>query len=234
MTQKTILVVAAHPDDEILGCGGTIARHTNSGDSVHILILAEGATSRQNERNVEAAERELEALRQSARQAATILGSAPTQFAGLPDNRLDGVELLDIIKTIEAVIEEIRPCTVYTHHGADLNIDHELVHRAVLTACRPLPDCSVCNIYTYETVSSTEWAGADTQNPFRPMRFVDISDNLDTKLEALEAYEAEMRPFPHARSYENVTSLARTRGASVGLRAAEAFGVAREILRQLK
>ncbi len=229
MTQQTILVAAAHPDDEILGCGGTIARHAAAGDIVHILIMAEGATSRQSERDVGQARDELELLRVSAQNAAETLGAEPPRFAGLPDNRLDGIGLLGIVKPMEAYVEEVKPSTVYTHHGGDLNIDHQLVHQAVMTACRPLPGSCVRNIYTFETVSSTEWADGATQEYFRPIRFVDISETLDKKLAALRNYETEMRSYPHARSYENVANLARMRGASAGVEAAEAFGVVREI-----
>jgi len=225
-----ILVVAAHPDDEVLGCGGAVARHAAQGDVVHVLILAEGATSRQSERDTEAAGDTLEHLRQCTRKAAGILGVQPPHFAGLPDNRLDGMELLDIIKPIEAMIEEVKPQVVYTHHSGDLNIDHKLAYQAVLTAARPLPGADIRAVYTFETVSSTEWSGGDGRDQFQPVRFIDITNTLEAKLQALHAYEVEMRPFPHARSIENVTSLARTRGASVGLNAAEAFGVAWEIL----
>ncbi len=226
----SVLVVAAHPDDEVLGCGGTVARHAARGDDVHVLILGEGASARDDRRNAEARSAEIAALEASARAAAEVLGSRPPRFAGLPDNRMDSVALLDIAKRIESVIAEIEPGIVYTHHGGDLNIDHSIVHRAVLTACRPVPGASVVAIYAFETVSGTEWAGPAAAG-FMPSRFVDISENLDAKMRALDAYGSEMRPFPHARSRENVAALARLRGASVGVEAAEAFMVIREIVR---
>ncbi len=228
---ETVLVVAAHPDDEVLGCGGAIARHADAGDVVHILILAEGATARSNKRDAEAQRDEIEALRDDARQASRILGAQPPKFAGLPDNRLDSLDLLDIVKIVEAAVEELQPTTVYTHHGGDLNLDHRICHHATMIACRPMPNATWAGIFEFETVSSTEWASSSTDKPFVPMRFVDISRQIDRKLEALRAYGSEVRPFPHARSVENVAALARVRGASAGMEAAEAFMVAREIVR---
>ena len=229
MTQKSVLVVAAHPDDEVLGCGGTIAKHARSGDKVHILIVAEGSTSRQVKRDVKKSEEDLRTLQLCAFNAAQELGAEKPYFSNFPDNRLDSVNLLDIIKPIEGIVEDVQPHSVYVHHGGDLNVDHEIVHRAVLTACRPLPGFCVKNIFTYETVSSTEW-GVETQAPFRPTRFINIGDTFQNKLNALKAYESEMRPYPHARSIENIKCLAKTRGASVGIEYAEAFAVIREIL----
>lgn len=222
---KNILVVAAHPDDEVLGCGGTIARHAATGDKVHILILAEGATAREG-----GGGEELAALREAAREAAKALGAEPPDFLGLPDNRLDTLPLLDVIKAIEAVIANVRPAVVYTHHAGDLNVDHRIAHQAVLTACRPLPGSSVKSIYAFETVSSTEWMGPAVNDVFRPNRFISIDGQWPAKRRALEAYKMEMRPFPHARSVENVEALARTRGAAVGEPMSEAFVVVREVL----
>ena len=225
-----VLVVVAHPDDEVLGCGGTIARHSERGDTVHILILAEGVTARDAERDAGGRADEIETLRESARTAAATLGAEPPRFAGLPDNRLDSLDLLDVVKLVEAAITDIQPGIVYTHHGGDLNIDHRIVHQAVLTACRPVPAAPVRAVYAFETVSSTEWAGPSLESAFRPVRFVDITAHLDAKIKALECYAEEMRPFPHARSLESVTALARLRGASAGMAAAEAFDVVRELI----
>jgi len=227
---ERVLVIAAHPDDEVLGCGGIAARHTDAGDEVHVLIMAEGATARANVgegSSAYAAERT--ALRAAAKAAAGILGSESLTFADFPDNRMDTVALLDVTKRVEQMIAEIKPGIVYTHHGGDLNIDHQIVYKAVLTACRPLPGSPVHAIYAFETVSSTEWASPDTDiGPFHPTRFVDISGQLERKLAALDAYAMEMRPSPHARSIENISALATHRGASVGMAAAEALMVIRE------
>ena len=225
----SILVVAAHPDDEILGCGGTLAWHAARGDTVHVLIVAEGATSRDSRRDPEGRDAELTGLRAAASCAASTIGADEPRMLGLPDNRLDGLPLLDVIKPVEAVVEAVAPEIVYTHHAGDLNVDHRIVHQAVVTACRPLPGSSVRAIYAFETPSSTEWQSAG--EAFRPQRWVDIEPFLRCKMRALEAYEAEMRPFPHARSFDAVEALARWRGASAGLKAAECFMVVRELVR---
>lgn len=219
-----ILVVAAHPDDEILGCGATLARHAAAGDRVQVLILARGLAARGA---VEASE--YEALEAAARSAAKIIGAQPPRFAGLPDNRLDSVALLDVIKAIETVLDELRPALVYTHHGGDLNVDHRVACEAVATACRPLPGASVRAIYAFETLSSTEWGVQSAHAAFRPNHFVAVAEHLPTKLKALGAYETELRPWPHARSLKAVEALAQLRGASVGCAAAEAFEVLREL-----
>ena len=218
---KKILVVAAHPDDEVLGCGGTMARHASNGDKVHVLFMSAGVGSRENIKNDEVNERRI-----CAKQASKILGSQSPQFLNFPDNRMDSISLLDVVKSIELVIQEIGPDVVYTHHIGDLNIDHQITHKAVLTACRPQPESSVKEIYSFEVLSSTEWS---TNNPFIPNYFVDISDTLELKISAVKAYNSELRTFPHARSIESVKALAKYRGASVGIRAAEAFKVERLI-----
>ncbi len=225
-----VLIVAAHPDDEILGCGGVAARHAAAGDRVDTLILAEGATARQPRRGGASGSAEIEALRDAARAAAKILGTEPPQFAGLPDNLMDSLTLLDIVKHVEETVERLTPRFVYTHHGGDLNVDHRLTHQAVITACRPLPGAPVRGIYTFEVASSTEWGSTGIDAGFRPRRYVDIGDFLDLKLRALACYEAEMRPFPHARSREAIEARARVRGAEAGVAAAEAFEVIREII----
>ena len=225
---RRVLVVAAHPDDEILGCAGTIARHVDLGDTVDVLIVAEGATSRGAARDASADADALAELRAAAAAAAEVLGTNTPVFGGFPDNRLDTVPLLDVVKLVEAQCQAVSPEIVYTHHSGDLNIDHQVVARAVATAFRPLPGSGVHAIYAFETVSSTEW-GLHTDAGSPPVRFVDIVAQLDRKRAALDCYDIEMRDFPHARSNEAVDALARVRGASAGLAAAEAFWVVREI-----
>jgi N-acetylglucosamine malate deacetylase 1 len=219
---RTIIVVAAHPDDEVLGCGGTLARHVAQGDSVHLLFLADGVTSRD-------ASADSRYRNQAAISAAKTLGLNTPHFLDLPDNGLDTIPLLKVIQAVEKVIDEINPDIIYTHHGGDLNIDHEITHRAVITACRPIPGQSVTSIYGFEVLSSTEWGSPDQNTPFQPTHFVSIEDFLDDKLAALKFYSEEMRDFPHARSFESVEHLARLRGSQVGLKAAEAFSVLRQI-----
>jgi LmbE family N-acetylglucosaminyl deacetylase len=218
---KRILVVAAHPDDEALGCGGTIARLASQGSDVHLLFLADGENARGNAESV--------AERQSmAATAAEALGAQPPICLEFPDNRLDSVDLLDLVQAIERHAASIRPEIVFTHFADDLNIDHRRCSQAVLTAFRPTPGQSVHSILAFEVPSSTEWQFVVSEG-FRPNAFVDISAQLQTKLSALGAYEKEMRAFPHARSVEAVEALARWRGATVGLPAAEAFMVVRTI-----
>lgn len=227
---ENVLVVAAHPDDEILGCGGTIARHVLAGDKVAILIVAEGATSRDHRRNIDGRADELCALKEAAKRASSAIGVDDLLLAGLPDNRLDTLALLDVIKIVEDTVASTKPSILYTHHGGDLNIDHRVVHQAVMTACRPLPGAGTREIYSFETVSSTEFSSRGTGIAFDPTRYVDIAEHWAAKEAALQAYEIEMRAFPHARSIRAVRALAEWRGASVGIPMAEAFAVERIVL----
>jgi len=224
---KTILVIAAHPDDEILGCGGAMARHSAEGDKVYTLIMGEGIAARDGI-SLEDRNEAQEKLLRSAIQANKTVGASLLEFQKLADNRMDQLCLLDIVKLIEAQIELYKPTVIYTHYPQDLNIDHRLTSQAVITACRPLPGFCVKEILFFEVISSTEWqlAGVD---PFAPNYFVDISNFLELKLEALKAYESEMRSWPHARSLENVAHLAHFRGASLGLNAAESFMLGRGV-----
>ncbi|EPC04106.1 hypothetical protein L861_02005 [Litchfieldella anticariensis FP35 = DSM 16096] len=221
---KIVLVVAAHTDDEALGCGGTIARHVAEGDTVYALFLADGVTSRPG-----ATSAELEQRNSAAARAHEILGIEETYMLGFPDNRTDSVPLLDIVQKLESVLNEVQPQIVYTHHSGDLNVDHRITHRAVLTACRPVPEASVKKIYAFEVLSSTEW-NTPGAVPFIPNVFVDISCYLDTKLEALKAYELEMREEPHSRSISNAKRLAELRGNYLGVKAAESFSLVRALI----
>jgi LmbE family N-acetylglucosaminyl deacetylase len=220
---KTILIVAAHADDEALGCGGTIARHVAEGDTVHVVFLADGVSSRQG-----AASQELERRLAATEQARQVLGIASTTFLGLPDNRLDSLPLIEVIRPLEQAIRQINPQTIYTHHYGDLNIDHRIAHQAVMTACRATPESSVREILTFEVMSSTEWSSVGLA-PFLPNLFIDITAYMAIKLQALEAYKIEMRTAPHSRSTEHLNILARHRGHSVGVAAAEAFMVMRMV-----
>jgi LmbE family N-acetylglucosaminyl deacetylase len=225
-----IMVVAAHPDDEVLGCGGTIARHADAGDAVQVLIVAEGATSRQGQRDRALATPELSALAHAAQQAGRILGAAGVELLNLPDNRLDSLDRLDLIKQIEERIACHQPQVVYVHHAGDVNIDHRRLHEAVVTACRPIPGQLVRRLLSYEVSSSTDWQPPGSATAFQPNWFVDITAQLDRKSHALQAYAAEMRPWPHARSMAALEHLARWRGAQVGVDAAEAFCLLRQMV----
>lgn len=227
----TILVVAAHPDDEVLGCGGTIARHAAGGDDVHLAILGEGISSR-HDRREEASATGLQALQVDARAAAAALGARGIVFGGLPDNRFDRVALLDVVKQVEDWIGTYRPAAIYTHHPGDLNVDHGVVFRAVLTATRPgAASVTVPDVYAFEVASSTEWAFQRIEPPFRPSVFVDISATLDRKIAAMECYRSERRGAPHPRSPEALRAAAARWGSVAGMPAAEAFELIRSLRR---
>lgn len=227
---KSILVIAAHPDDEVLGCGATMAKHTQSGDEVNVVILSEGLTSRDNQRNREKYSYELSELANSAQKANDILGVSSLTLHDFPDNRMDSIDLLDIIKVVEGFIKKYKPEVVYTHHAGDLNIDHRLVHEAVVTACRPVPFYPVKMLLFFEIPSSTDWQMPGLAPCFIPNWFVDVSDTLSLKLRALDIYKSEMRIWPHARSIPALEYLSRWRGASVGVEAAEAFILGRKLV----
>ncbi len=225
----SVLVVAAHPDDEVLGCGGTIARHVDAGDQVQVLIVAEGATSRHQQRDRIQSTDELSALAQAAQKAGAVLGATGVELLDFPDNRLDSLDRLDLIKRIEECIGRHQPQVVYVHHAGDVNIDHRLLHEAVITACRPMPGHVVRRLLSFEVASSTEWQPPGSAPCFQPNWFVDISNQWPRKRDALAAYASEMRPWPHARSIEALEHLARWRGAQVGVEAAEAFCLLRHL-----
>ncbi len=229
MSAETILVCAAHPDDEALGCGGAMARHARLGDSVHVLFAADGVGARLTRNS--AAETPRRERREAANRAAGILGARPPIFLDLPDQRLDAVPMLDLIQHIERVASDTRPSIVYTHHVGDLNLDHRRVAEAAMVAFRPLSGSTVSAIYGFETLSSTEWSIGEACSQFHPVRFVDITHHLDRKLDALRQYHGEMREHPHPRSDATVKALATLRGSTVGVPAAEAFSVLREIVR---
>lgn len=225
---SSVLVVAAHPDDEVLGCGGTIARLTGEGHDVHVAILGEGITSRYDKRE-QTDKRIIKELQDRSRQVSKLLGIKELCLHDLPDNRFDTIPLLDIIKTVEELINRFQPQVVYTHYGGDLNIDHVITHRAVMTATRPVENCPVKEIYAFEVPSSTEWAFGQFQPSFQPNVFVDISAMLETKIQAMQIYESEARPFSHPRSTEALQAFAKRWGSAVGVKAAEAFEIVRSI-----
>ena len=219
-----VLAVVAHPDDEVLGCGGALAWHAKRGDEVSVVILADGETSREGGTKASIATRE-----SAAHKAGLILGAQRVLTHGLPDNQLDTCSRQSIAKLVETHIAELRPDVVYTHHVGDLNVDHRMTHEAVAIACRPQPGHPVKTLLCFEIPSSTEWRLPGSAAPFEPNWFLDISPVFETKQKALRAYDAEMRDWPHPRSYEAVEHLARWRGATVGCAAAEAFLLGRAI-----
>ncbi|WP_328186497.1 PIG-L deacetylase family protein [Marinobacter sp. OP 3.4] len=218
---KTVLVVAAHTDDEALGCGGAIIKHVAQGDIVYAVFLADGVTSRPD-----ASADQVEERISAATNAHQVLGIKQSYMLGFADNRMDNVPLLDIVQKLEEVLIKVQPQVIYTHHYGDLNVDHRVTHQAVITACRPVPGASVKEIYLFEVLSATDWNTPGVAS-FIPNVFVDVSEFLKKKMEALAAYELEMRAAPHTRSMANVRRLAEFRGSCVGFDAAEAFSLIR-------
>jgi len=222
----TILVIAAHPDDEVLGCGGTIAKLSED-NNIYVLILGEGITSREISDNEKS--EQLRELKEQAEEANKILGVKKVFFENFPDNKFDVVPLLHITKSVEKIIQKINPDEVFTHHHGDLNIDHQITHKAVLTSVRPIGNYSVKKIISFEILSSTEWNAQNQSNVFIPNIYVDISETLDKKIKAMQSYKSEIRKYPHPRSLKGIKILAQKRGLEVGLRFAEAFCLIREI-----
>jgi len=220
---RRIAAIFAHPDDEVLACGGALAAHADGGDDIRIFIMATGGTARGGEQQAY-----IGTLREQAQAAAKILGAAGVEFGNFPDNRMDSVALLDVVKAVEGFLTKFPADVIYTHHAGDMNIDHGVINRAVATACRPLPGARPLEILTCEINSSTEWAVAPLA-PFVPADFVDITCSLDRKVAALECYTDELRPWPHPRSTEGVRALARWRGSQCGREAAEAFALMRRV-----
>ena len=224
---KSILILVAHPDDEVLGCGGTIAKMADNGSVVHVAFFADGVFSRCG--NQIAQTQDLKIRRSKAQKACDILGVKSVIFGDFPDNRMDTIALLDIAKVVESLIAEHQPDTVFTHHAGDVNIDHRRMHEAVVIACRPQSEHSVKTLLCFEVPSSTEWQLPGSAPPFMPNWFVDISRTFDRKLSALQAYASELRDWPHPRSMQGIEHLAHWRGATVGVDAAEAFILGRRL-----
>ncbi len=224
MNNKKILIIAAHPDDEVLGCGGTMARLANSGNEVYTLILGEGVTSRDEQRDADKRQGEISALQEQIRKANGILGVIEIATFNFPDNRFDSVDLLDIIKAIEKIKNKIKPDVIFTHYKDDLNVDHKITYDAVLTATRPVENESVKEIYSFEVLSSTEW---NYPLSFSPDIFFDISEYIDLKIQAMEAYASELKDYPHPRSLKAIKLSAENWGYKTGLKYAEAFKTVR-------
>lgn len=225
--KNKILIVAAHPDDEVLGCGGTMAKYSKTSE-IYVLLLGEGISSRYLKRE-DAPKQDILELKDKAGKAAKILGVKDVFFLDLPDQRFDTVPFLEITKKIEEFIRKIEPKIIFTHSFCDLNLDHRIVFNAVLTATRPVSGCSVKEIYSFEIPSSTEWGFGKVNGLFSPNVFEDVSLTIENKIEALRAYESEMRKFPHPRSAEATLSYAKKWGSAVGINYVEAFELIRFI-----
>jgi len=231
LRNKRILIVVAHPDDEILGLGGTMASLiTNYGVKTKVVILGEGITSRSDIRDPELWESELKIHRNNILAAQKAIGYHEVAIYSFPDNRFDSVALLDIIKTIEKEKQEFNPDVIFTHHGGDVNIDHQRTFEAIITCCRPMANENVKTIITFETMSGTEWRASTDPKHFVPNFFVAIGeDELAKKIKAMESYEYEKREYPHPRSPEALKIVAQRWGIANGISYAEAFCLVRNI-----
>jgi LmbE family N-acetylglucosaminyl deacetylase len=231
LRNKKIMIVVAHPDDELLGLGATL--HKLIADyqvQTHVVILGEGITSRSDERDVEKWQKELVTHRENIKSAQESIGYHSNSIFDFPDNRFDTVALLDIIKVIDKEKMAFEPEVIFTHHGGDVNIDHQRTFEAVITACRPMQDEKVKTIITFETPSGTEWRSPTDPRHFLPNLFFSISqDNLDAKIKGMESYEFERREYPHPRSPEALKIQAQRWGVTVGAPFAEAFCLVRSI-----
>ena len=217
---KTILVISAHSDDEVLGCGGTIARYAKSGDKVHLVFMTNGVGSRN------AKIEEVDRRKSAAQKSADILEASSIQQFDFPDNKMDTIALLDVVQAIEEVIDKLQPEIIYTHHIGDLNIDHQITHKALITACRPQSGFCVKEIYAFEVLSSTEW-NTPGVGVFSPNVFIEITDFINIKKQSLNVYTQEMHQPPHSRSIDNVIRSNALRGNAVGMCYAEAFQLIR-------
>ena len=232
-----VIIFVAHPDDEVLGMGGTILKHSQNGDFVKVVYLATGITSRrstnfqnsvsyeQNENKTNQIQKEIKNLRNDAKKSCNILKVKDSKFYDFPDNEMDSVPLLKIIKVIEKEIKETKPDRIYTHHFHDLNVDHRTVFNAVMTATRPIR-LNVKEIISFEVLSSTEW---NYPMQFSPNYFVDIKSQLSAKIKAMKSYKNEIRNFPHPSSVENIKNVSQRWGSVSGKKAAEAFEIIRKI-----
>ena len=224
---KKFLIVAAHPDDEVLGCFGTAAKMIKNGWEGYTLILSRGKTARGK---VE--QSEIDRLKENAREANRLIGIKEVFYADFPDNAFDSVPLLQIVKKTEEIKNEIRPEIIFTHHVGDMNVDHQITHKAVLTATRPMADEPVKTVYSMEVPSSTEWSAFSKETVFVPNVFVDITETVDLKVRAMACYRSELREYPHPRSLRHLEELAKNNGVKVGLNYSENFMLVRRIIHE--
>ncbi len=218
--QRRVLVIAAHPDDEVLGCGGVVALHAKRGDLVTTILACEGESHRYQGRDV--------AMEQHTHNAARMLGVNDVRLLGFPDQQLDTVTLTKIVTPLEEAIGELQPTLVYCQWGGDVNRDHHLLFEAALVATRPVEAC-IEAVYAFDTASSTEWA---YPRRFVPDTWVDISSTLEQKLDAMRCYESELRDYPHPRSVRALEHKARAWGNQCSMDAAEVFMTVRRTLRE--
>lgn len=223
---KSVLIIAAHPDDETIGCGGTILKHIDDRDTVNIITLTDGVSSRDSLSSSDERERNI-----AANKAIKLLGANWVGCGTFPDNNMDSIPILKIIKFIESFKKEYYPNIIYTHSPNDLNVDHGIAAMATLTAFRPEPAEKYDEIRFFEVASSSDFSVKQLNNKFEPNLFININNFLEKKIKALECYDEEIRDYPHSRSYKKIKALAEYRGAQSGMNFAEAFEVVRKIER---
>jgi LmbE family N-acetylglucosaminyl deacetylase len=216
-----MLIVATHPDDEVIGCGGTAARHAVAGDEVHVLVVTRGDPEKYPAGQVEELRRELAA-------AHKVMGVRDVQYLDYPAPKLDTVPRCALADAIDGVLQSLKPDMLFLPHRGDLHADHRAVHQAALVAARPNGRHRIGRLLSYETLSETEWGSPVSADAFLPTVFVNIADFLEPKLRALECYRSQLKDFPHPRSLQAVEALARLRGSTAGYPAAEAFMLVRE------
>lgn len=231
LKNKKIMVVVAHPDDELLGLGASMNRLINDcGSKVHLVILGEGITSRSDTRDTNVWQEQLQIHKSNIENARRKIGYQSVSVHDFPDNRFDTVALLDIVKVIEKEKANFEPEFIFTHHGGDVNVDHQLTFNSVITACRPLNQEKTHGIITFETPSGTEWRASSDPKHFIPNFYIEVNQsNLNAKISAMECYEFERRLFPHPRSAEALRIVAQRLGIIVGVNYAEAFCLVRDI-----
>tara|TARA_Y100000741_G_scaffold246414_1_gene189123 strand:- start:4688 stop:5398 length:711 start_codon:yes stop_codon:yes gene_type:complete len=232
-----ILIIVAHPDDEVLGMGGTILKHSKNGDNVTITYLTTGITARRSldynnsssynfsKKDLKQNEKQILELQSDAKKSCDILGVKKIIFSDLPDNEMDKIPLLKIIRVIEKIISEEKPDIVYTSHSKDLNVDHRITHEATITACKQ-SSFFIKEILSFEIFSSTEWTFS---YDFKPNHFINIEKELNSKIKAMKKYKNELKKFPHPRSLENIKNSAKRWGNICGFDAAEAFQIVQKI-----
>ncbi len=224
--KKTVLVIAPHADDEVLGCGATMKKHALQGDLVHVLIATNASVGAPELFRPE----QVEAIRAEALKAHRVLGVTQTHFAEFPAPRLSSSPAYPISNHLSSLVQTLSPDVVYLPHPGDLHEDHRVVYRAALVALRPGRSSCPSEVYCYETLSETEWAPVQGDERFEPNVFVDVSHCFEAKLEAMRCFQSQLMEFPHSRSLEALEALAKLRGATVHVSRAEAFELERLIV----
>jgi LmbE family N-acetylglucosaminyl deacetylase len=219
---ERILLLAAHPDDEVLGVGGTAKLLSEKGASVLPVFFCENASIRYGNK--------LEAqLEKYSHKCAKTLGLASPEFLRFPDQKLDTFPMVELAQAVEKLIKNIQPHCIFTHHSGDINKDHQMVFEATMIATRPKPDQIVKHVLSYETISSTEWGHPSTHPVFMPNIFVNIENFIDAKISAFAHYKSEVCEYPHPRSLESLRIRSQDWGSRVGVKYAEPFQLLRSV-----